>query len=105
MTRRRQSPRVKASVAVHFDDRRIATTRDLSPSGVYFIGEGTYERDQPIEFDMEFDSPGGKLLLHCRGRIVRIDNLADRIGVAVEITESVLRRSPERKARPKVVSS
>jgi len=53
-----------------------ATIRDISATGVYFL----FDRDLPVDSKVEFyvrlqmeGVPGGNVMLHCVGSIVRID--------------------------------
>jgi hypothetical protein len=39
---------------------------------------------------VELDAPGRKMMLKCRGEIVRVEPHGERVGVAVKIEESVL---------------
>jgi hypothetical protein len=66
------------------------TTRDVSASGVFFEIEATYRFGAVIEFTVELDTPGGKMLLKCEGEIVRIEPRGQRVGVAVRIVRSTL---------------
>ncbi len=88
----RQNDRVNASVTVRMDDA-TGMTRDISPSGVYFVIGEKLETGQTIRFSLEFTDPsGGMLHLNCVGRVVRVEDAAGKIGAAVAITESQLER-------------
>ena len=65
-------------------------TCDVSASGMFFETDATYALGNEITFAVELDTPGGKLLLRCRGSIVRLEPRENRVGVAVKITESRL---------------
>jgi hypothetical protein len=65
-------------------------TRDVSASGMFFEIESSYRLGNRIEFAVEMDTPGGKMLLKCEGEIVRIEPRGARVGVAVRIVESSL---------------
>ena len=67
-----------------------ATTRDVSASGVFFEIDASYALDSEIEFTVELDTPGGKMMLKCEGEIVRIEPRGTQVGVAVKITESAI---------------
>lgn len=68
----------------------IAITRDVSASGVFFECDASYALGSDIEFTLELDTPGGKMMLRCEGEIVRIEPRGERVGVAVKIIESVI---------------
>ena len=65
-------------------------TRDVSASGVFFEIDSSYRLGSAIEFAVEMDTPGGKMLLKCEGEIVRVEPRGARVGVAVKITESAI---------------
>ncbi len=67
-----------------------ATIRDISATGIYFL----FDRDLPPESKLEFyvrldveGAPGGSVLLHCVGSIVRIEPAPaeGRVGVGARI--------------------
>ena len=75
-------------------------TCNVSASGMFFETDAPYALDNKITFAVELDAPGGKLMLRCRGIIVRLEPRENRVGVAVKITESQLealgpRQAPE----------
>lgn len=65
-------------------------TRDVSASGMFFEIESSYRLGNKIEFAVEMNTPGGKMLLKCEGEIMRIEPRGARVGVAVRIVESSL---------------
>ncbi|HXK39442.1 MAG TPA: PilZ domain-containing protein, partial [Candidatus Paceibacterota bacterium] len=67
-----------------------ATTRDVSASGVFFEIDASFALGSEIEFTVELDTPGGKMMLKCEGEIVRIEPRGTRVGVAVKLTESAI---------------
>ena len=66
-------------------------TRDVSATGIFFETEAEYSPGNKIELTVELHSPAGKLQLKCQGAIVRIERHDSKVGVAVEITDSLLR--------------
>jgi hypothetical protein len=89
----RQSWRVGAEVPIRLQDRTSGVTRDISPTGVYFVISESLQVGESIRFSMEFDDPtGGVLHLDCTGKVVRVEQTAGKSGVAVAITESKLGR-------------
>ena len=97
----RQNQRVNAEVPVRLGDGASGVTRDISPSGVYFVIGEKVESGQLIRFSIEFDDPGGGLLyLDCVGTVVRVEEAGGKSGVAATIIESRLeRRAVEAKPR------
>jgi len=93
--RMRHSERVAAEVPVCQDETRIATTRDLSPTGVYFFGDTFFAVGEEISFSLEFDNPTGTIVVECRGKVVRVEDFEGRKGVAVQTLESRLVRKAE----------
>lgn len=88
----RKHERVSTEIPVRLEDGSQGITRDLSPTGVFFLAETTLGEGDEIRFSIEFDNPAGPLRLECVGNIVRIDAAAGRRGFAVRITESRLER-------------
>jgi hypothetical protein len=87
--RHRKEERVSASLPVHLGTA-TGITKDISASGIFFETDASYAVDSTISFTVELDTPGGKMLLKCRGDIVRVERHDDRVGVAVKITESTM---------------
>jgi hypothetical protein len=99
----RQSQRVNAEVPVRLENSASGVTRDISPSGVYFVIGEKLEAGQQIHFSIEFDDPGGGvLMLDCIGKVVRVEDAGGKSGVAATITQSRLeRRAPDAAQREK----
>lgn len=90
MTNKRREERVSAALPVILNDA-IGTTCDVSASGMFFETGASLAAGEPIDFTVEFDAPGGKRMLKCRGQIIRTEKRAeDRIGVAIRIIESAM---------------
>ena len=88
----RKHERVPTEVAVRLENGSEGITRDLSPTGVFFLAETALAEGDEIRFSIEFDNPAGPLRMECVGNIVRIEAAAGRRGFAVKITESRLER-------------
>lgn len=78
-----------ASLPIYLDEA-TGLTRDVSVSGMFFETNASFSVGEPINFRVEFDAPAGKMMLNCRGEIVRTEKQADRIGVAIRIAESIM---------------
>ncbi len=91
----REFDRVNATIPVQFEGGVEGETRNLSPSGVFFVVDEEMKTGGSLRFTLEFDSAGGKLYMDCIGEIVRVQQTDGKIGVAAKITESRLeRRAP-----------
>lgn len=66
-------------------------TRDVSPSGVFLESSAVFDLGERVDFVIDLDSPGGKLILKCNGEVVRIEEQNGKVGVAVKIVESSIR--------------
>jgi hypothetical protein len=68
-------------------------TRDVSTSGVFFTFQGWPASlpvvDQHIKFrlTLEHADPRGPFYIGCEGHVVRVEQAADAVGVAVSITD------------------
>ena len=71
--------------------QKLATMRDISASGIYFFLDRNVQPESKIEFYVRLQmegTPGGGVLLHCVGSIVRVEPTKgdpNRIGVGVRI--------------------
>jgi len=93
-TPRRSQERVNVGLPVQLETGK-GRTWNISASGIYFETDAELVQGSPINLQVEFNSPGGKLALKVQGSVVRIEQLGGKIGVAVSITESVLESVPE----------
>ena len=92
----RQYERVDSRVPVQLVDGTEGETRNLSPHGVFFVVDAEMDAGDDLEFTLDFDTPAGKVHLHCVGEVVRTQRVDGRIGVAVKILESRLERRDHR---------
>ena len=86
---KRKEERIPSENPVNLGNAK-GLTRDISASGMYFETDASCALGNRINFTVEFDSPGGKLVLKCDGKIVRIEPRDGKIGVAVKIIKSVI---------------
>ena len=68
----------------------VGITRDVSASGVFFETDAAYDVGSPIRFVLNLDTPWGKVIFKCQGKIVRLEPHNQKVGVAVQFTESTL---------------
>src|SRR5687767_10832322 len=87
---RRSHDRVDGAFPVSIDGVQIGWTENLSPSGIFFVTQQELLPGAAIDLSIEFDSAGGKLMLQCRGEVVRIEPRHPHGGIAVKITASRL---------------
>ena len=73
---------------------RTGITQNISTSGVFFEIDADYDLENVIDFTIEVDSRATKkLILRCRGKIVRVEHRDGKVGVAVTILKSQARVS------------
>ena len=88
----REFDRVNATIPVQLEGGVEGETRNLSPSGLFFVVDTVMETGSSLHFTLEFDSAGGKLFMDCVGEIVRVERSEGKVGVAAKIVESRLER-------------
>lgn len=91
----RREERVPASLPVKLAGDETGLTRDVSASGIFLEFDASYAPGTTISFSVDFETPGGRMVLNCQGEIVRMERRDSRIGVGVKILES--RLEPARK--------
>lgn len=85
----RNEERVTSSLPVKLGDA-VGVTRDISASGAFFEVDESCAEDDEVNFSIELESPGGKMILHCKGTVVRKEQSGHKTGLAVKITESIM---------------
>ena len=87
---KRREHRMYATRPVRLD-RGTGVTRNISMSGVFFEIDVGYAPGSIINFAIELDGPAEKkLMLGCRGMIVRVERRDGKVGVAAKIVGSKL---------------
>ncbi len=66
-------------------------TRDVSASGVFFETDAAYHRGSRIHFEINLETPWGKAVCDCNGRIVRVERHDGSVGIAVQFSERAVR--------------
>ena len=91
---KRSTERVAASFPVA-QAKGKGITRDFSVTGIFFETEAHFEQGSTIDFIVDLDASAARhqrrRLLKYQGEIVRIEQQGTRVGVAVKITDAVLR--------------
>ncbi len=93
MSDKRRDERVRATLPVSFGGVR-GTTCDVSASGVFFETNASFSVGEQIRFVVEFDGPGGPMLLRCSGAVVRTERRDQTLGVAVVLGEAAMAVHP-----------
>jgi hypothetical protein len=89
-TGKRREERMSSTRPVRLD-RGTGVTRNISASGVFFETNVDYAAGSEISFAIELDDPRGeKVMLRCRGEIVRVEHRDGKVGVAAKIVASKL---------------
>jgi hypothetical protein len=86
---KRGEERVNVTLPVRLDNTS-GLTRDVSASGICFEVDASYTPGSEISFVIEVETFTEKMLLKCKGSIVRTEAHGQKIGVAVKIIESVM---------------
>jgi hypothetical protein len=85
---KRQTARVRMEIPVQLQNG-TGVTRDVSPSGVFFLTDRKYSPGVSLTFTLELDYafPGEQMHLHCRGKVVRVESMTEKFGIAASISE------------------
>jgi hypothetical protein len=83
---RRRAWRYPANLGVNLDAGK-GISRDVSASGIYFETETPFAPGQTIAFSFNLEQlyPDVRLELHCKGKIVRVEQRGEQLGVAATI--------------------
>jgi hypothetical protein len=99
----RSAKRLGAALAVKLG-RATGVTRDLSASGVFFETDARYRKGSRIHFEINLDTPWGRAVCDCDGKIVRVERHDGAVGIAVQFGEATERpRSTPSRRRPRRV--
>lgn len=85
----RDAERVNVALPVRLASAS-AVTRDVSAGGICFEVDAPYYAGSEISFVIEMEAPVAGLLVKCKGNIVRMRALGQKISVAVKLTEAVM---------------
>ena len=86
----RRQERLGAALPVRLG-KAAGTTRDVSASGVFFETDAAYHRGSRIHFEINLETPWGKAVCDCNGRIVRVERHDGSVGIAVQFSERAVR--------------
>ncbi len=82
--KRKEARRFESLPVKVLNDDRKGVTRDMSPSGVYFLTDKHYQVGSIITMTIDLENPPGTRL-KCVGTIVRLEDRGSRVGIAVHM--------------------
>jgi hypothetical protein len=82
---RRIEPRVEVRLPLRLANGGVAITRDVSPKGLFFEVEGECLLDREIDLSVGLNLHGRPVWRENHYRVVRVENLPGRTGVAVQL--------------------
>jgi len=85
----RRDARVTVSLPATIADVECMT-HNVSPSGVFFEINTTFNEGEKVDFAIQFEGVSGKLILKCNGEVVWSENREGKVGLAIKIVDSVL---------------
>lgn len=85
----RKEERIVTALPVKMGEA-MGLTRDVSATGIFFEIDAACTVGSDISFALELETPTGKIMLKCKGSVVRTESKNDKLGVAVKISESVM---------------
>lgn len=97
-TEKRMGERLGAALRVKLG-KLLGVTRDVSASGVFFETDAAYAVGGKVHFEINLDTPWGKAVCDCNGRIVRVERRDGAIGIAVQFGEATPRARAARRRR------
>ena len=84
---KRRDTRVSASLPV--EAAGVAgIARDVSATGIFFETDAAYAIGSSLSLALDLDTPWGKVMIRCKGKIVRVESRDRKVGVAVQFTDS-----------------
>ena len=85
----RRDARVSVSLPATLADVECMT-HNLSPSGVFFEVNSSFNKGEKVDFAIQFANTSGNLMLKCNGEVVWSESKEGKVGLAVKIVDSVL---------------
>jgi Tfp pilus assembly protein PilZ len=101
---KRREERVVTEVPVDLGGTK-GITRNVSASGIFLEIDAGYALGSSMAFEVELNTPGGKMRLKGKGSIVRVEPRDKKAGVAMKITESTLEARDENECKQAAVSA
>ena len=88
--KRDRASRVRSCLPVSINGK-AGVTRDISATGIFFEIDDDHKEGSQIHFEVELETPGGPLMLVCKGKVVRVSKENGRSAVAVKIIDQTLK--------------
>ncbi len=78
-------------------------TQNFSSTGIFFETDKSFAQGQPINFTIVLENvnPGCPVRVKCRGKIVRVEENGQKIGVAVAISSYNFAKLPDPEKKPR----
>lgn len=83
---RRRAARYLVRVPIKVNEIRVGSTIDISATGVSFLSDCHMEPGLAIAFELRLEND----LLHCSGRVVRVEERGQNLFTAATIDELVV---------------
>jgi len=83
---RRRAARYMVRVPIEVNQIRVGSTIDISATGVAFFSDSRLELGLEIAFELRLEND----LLHCNGRVVRVEERGQHLFTAATIDELVV---------------
>lgn len=99
----RREKRVSAALPVKVG-RGAGVTRDVSASGMFLETDASYSVGSTVSLMLNLDTPWGRVMFNCRGRIVRRETHDHRMGVAVQFVDPVDASAPRTAASRRTIA-
>ena len=84
--RQQRNKRIAAQLPVAVGKEQ-GSTRDISATGMFVIMSNHQEMGSLIDFTVNLDTSAGKVTLHCKGEIVRVEDVNGRLGVGIKVNK------------------
>ena len=79
---RRRAERYRLEAPVALQDGSTGITRDISTEGIYFETERGYSIGETVNLSVRL----GEASIQCEGRVVRLEQVEGKFGIAVDLT-------------------
>jgi hypothetical protein len=104
---KRGEERVSASLPLNVGGVS-AIARDVSASGMFFETDAVLSVGRPIDVALDLDTPWGKVIFKCTGKVIRLEPHDRKVGVAVRFIDRLnhpVRKPRSAKPRPRSKSA
>jgi hypothetical protein len=79
---RRRAQRYRLAAPVALQNGSTGITRDISTEGIYFETERGHSIGDMVNLSVHL----GEASIRCEGRVVRLEQVEDKFGIAVDLT-------------------